>query len=148
MSSRAISILLEQISEQEQQAIAELTLVRNQFLMFNQQLKQLESYRRSYMEQSLSKGASGVQASGFHQYQAFIQTIEKAEVEQQQNVERLKNNVDQKRNDWLAVQSRRKALEKLLERQRIQAQKKADITEQKLLDEYAMFSFYRRQQSV
>lgn len=146
MASQAVSILLEQLSEQEQQAIAELTQARNQYQMFDQQLKQLENYRRSYMEQALSRGASGVRASGFHQYQAFIQTIEKAEVEQQQNVERLKDHVDQKRDEWLVVQSRRKALAKLLERQRLQAQKKANVAEQKFLDEYAMFNFYRQQQ--
>ncbi|MFM2482637.1 flagellar export protein FliJ [Celerinatantimonas sp. YJH-8] len=146
MAQQALTILLEQLQTQEQRATVELTQARHQLLLFQQQLRQLEDYRRSYMEQSLARGASGVTASGFHQYQAFIQTIEKAESEQQKSVQQLQANVAHKRQQWQAIQNRRKAIEQLIERQNQQLQKKAQRAEQKMSDEFAMMSFYRRQQ--
>ncbi|MFM2485101.1 flagellar export protein FliJ [Celerinatantimonas yamalensis] len=144
MASQALTILRDQLHRKEQQAVAEFTQARQQLLSFEHQLTQLETYRRSYMEQSLARGADGILASGFHQYQAFIQTIEKAESDQQQSVGRLRTNVQQKRQQWLELQTRRKAIEQLQQRQLQKVAHKMARDEQKLLDEYATLRFARQ----
>lgn len=137
MANRALEILQAQLVEQEQTAVGDFTQAMSQLRSFEHQLRQLEAYRRSYMEQALERGGDGMLASGFHQYQAFIQTIEKAETDQQQSVTRLTHNVEQKRQTWLQVQSRRKAIEQLIIRQRERQERVEARQEQKLLDEYA-----------
>lgn len=147
MAGSALTIVLQQLQEQEKNVFAEFNQARHQFQMFQQQLKQLESYRRSYMEQALARGASGLTAAGFHQYQSFIQTIEKAETEQQQSVARLQKNLQIKQDQFRAIQNRRKAIEQLIERQQEKIRQQAQRAEQKMSDEFALMSFFRQQQS-
>ncbi len=144
MAGNALTILCEQLEKQERQAVAEFSLARQQLASFEHQLRQLESYRHNYMVQAMERGSDGMLASGFHQYQSFIQTIEKAEIEQQQSVAQLRTNVERKRREWLDLANRHKAIEQLIERQRQKEALKQARSEQKLLDEYATTQFARQ----
>ncbi|CAG9296164.1 flagellar export protein FliJ [Celerinatantimonas diazotrophica] len=144
MAINALMILCEQLKKQEQQAVAEFSQARQQLASFEHQLRQLEDYRHNYMLQAMERGSDGMLAAGFHQYQSFIQTIEKAETEQQQSVVQLRTNVERKRQIWLDLANRHKALEQLIERQRQQKAQKQARAEQKLLDEYASMQFVRQ----
>lgn len=144
MASNALMILSEQLAKQEQQAVAEFSQARQQLASFEHQLRQLEEYRHNYMLQAMERGSDGMLAAGFHQYQSFIQTIEKAEMEQQQSVIQLRTNVERKRQIWLDLANRHKAIDQLIERQRQKEAQKQARTEQKLLDEYASMQFIRQ----
>ncbi len=147
MARRALYLMVERLQEQEQDAAKQMAEAQQQLSEFEAQLTHLEEYRRSYLEQALAKGVNGFYADSFHQYQIFIQKLEQASVQQRKSIEQLKKNVLLKRQQWLAVQSRRKAMELLIDKQLKQQQQKQSREEQKLLDEYALYAHLRGQAS-
>ncbi len=72
------------------------------------------------------------------QYHAFINKLEQAATQQYEGVLQVRQALEQRREEWLAAQQRRKAVELLLEKQASREQQKAQRQEQKMLDEYAM----------
>jgi len=145
MARRALYLMVERLQEQEQDAAKQMAEAQQQLSEFEAQLAHLEDYRRSYLEQALAKGVDGFYANSFHQYQIFIQKLEQASVQQRKSIEQLKKNVLLKRQQWLELQSRRKAMELLIDRQLKQQQQKQLREEQKLLDEYALYAHLRGQ---
>ncbi|GGA98489.1 flagellar export protein FliJ [Agarivorans gilvus] len=147
MARRALYLMVERLQEQEQDAAKQMAEAQQQLSEFEAQLAHLEDYRRSYLEQALAKGVDGFYANSFHQYQIFIQKLEQASVQQRKSIEQLKKNVLLKRQQWLELQSRRKAMELLIDKQLKQQQQKQLREEQKLLDEYALYAHLRGQAS-
>lgn len=147
MARRALYLMVERLQEQEQDAAKQMAEAQQQLSEFEAQLAHLEEYRRSYLEQALAKGVDGFYANSFHQYQIFIQKLEQASVQQRKSIEQLKKNVLLKRQQWLELQSRRKAMELLIDKQLKQQQQKQLREEQKLLDEYALYAHLRGQAS-
>lgn len=144
MSQKSLQIVQGQLREKEQQAALNFSKAQQQLVQFEQQLNQLEDYRRSYIERSLSQGIDGLRAEGFHRYQQFVQKLEEAQQQQQRSVAQLRQNVMHQRKQWINAQNRRQAIDKLIDKQQkmaLQAQLKA---EQKLLDEYALFAHLRK----
>ncbi|MGY5449888.1 flagellar export protein FliJ [Agarivorans sp. MS3-6] len=148
MARRALHLLAERLHDQEQDAAREMAEAQQQLGEFEAQLAHLEQYRRSYLDQALAKGVDGFYADSFHQYQVFIQKLEQASVQQGKSIEQVKKNVLLKRKQWLDLQAKRKAMEMLIAKQIKLREQQQSREEQKLLDEYALYSHLRGQVQV
>ncbi|MFO6421865.1 flagellar export protein FliJ [Motilimonas sp. KMU-193] len=145
MSDKALILVLEQHKKHEQQAVQELAQAQQQLVAFRQQFANLQNYRNQYVKQMHEKGASGLYADSYSYYQKFIVKLEEAMLQQQAALPKVMHQVELKKRHWVEMQSKRKAVETLLAKRAHAAQKKADKLEQKMLDEFANFQFYQKQ---
>ncbi|MFT5312561.1 MAG: flagellar FliJ protein [Paraglaciecola sp.] len=138
---------LEQVADwerqKEQKLVQNFQLAQRYAQENKQKLSGLEQYRLDYLLQAHNKAQQGVGAQSYGQHQLFIGKLDKA-CEQQSKV--LSNGqlvVDQRRDQWLQQQRKRKAVEMLLDKKYQKVQKKADKLEQQMLDEISLQKFIR-----
>ncbi len=118
------------------------------YLRDNQEkLNGLSKFRFDYMKQLQEKGFSGLSGSNYGHFQAFIAKIESAMTQQVQTINTAKEVVIQRKDLWLKQQIKTKAIEKLLEKQKLVIHTKLLKNEQKLLDEHTSNLFSRNQKS-
>lgn len=142
--SKALALLSARLLEAENKAAKMLAYSQQEEAKFQRQLTALNEYREVYSSQLLEKGVAGLDSSGFNHYHTFINKLDHASVQQQQGFQKAKQETTQKRDEWLALQQRRKALEKLLEKKAEKEAIKVAKQEQKLLDEFATFRFFHQ----
>ena len=109
-----------------------------------QKYQGLADYRIEYVQQTQQRGQQGMESRNFNQYLNFIGKLDAALTQQQQYVQQAKTTSEQRLQQLLAMQKKRKALEILIERELTEQQRKADKQEQKMLDEIATQQFFRR----
>lgn len=143
MSEHALSLLKDQLIEQEQQAVKAFIQAQQEHRNFEQQLQTLESYRQSYLDQALETGIAGIKAQGLRHYQHFIGKLDEAAEQQRQLLEKLLQGVAEKRLHWQKLQTKRRSIEMLLEKKAMEKARIMEKTEQKHLDQYALFSYLR-----
>ena len=143
MSVRALNLLKDQLLEQEQNAALAFAKAQQAHADFIEQLGRLESYRQSYLDQALESGVSGIKAQGLRQYQHFIGKLDEAAEQQRQLLESLGKELADKRAQWQQIQAKRKSIEILLEKKAVAKAKELAKTEQKHLDQYALYSYLR-----
>lgn len=143
--SKALELLTSRLIEAEDRAAKLLALAQQEQAQFQRQLEALNEYRQIYSGQMTEKGVQGLEATHFNHFHSFIGKLDKASVQQQQGFQNARQQTEQKRQEWLELQQRRKAIEKLLERKAEKAQLKQARQEQKLLDEFATFRFFHQQ---
>ncbi|MCC5825476.1 flagellar export protein FliJ [Alkalimonas sp.] len=146
MANKQLELLVKVQLEREEKLQANFV----QALQFTRQAEQkyqgLADYRTDYIQQSQQQGSLGLQSRQYNQFVSFIAKLDLALQQQAQQIQQAQAVMEQRRQQWLAMQKKRKALEYLLEQQKQQAMKKAARTEQLLQDEVAMQQFVRRQQ--
>ncbi|SEA49535.1 flagellar export protein FliJ [Alkalimonas amylolytica] len=146
MANKQLELLVKVQLEREEKLQANFV----QALQFTRQAEQkyqgLADYRTDYIQQSQQQGSLGLQSRQYNQFVSFIAKLDLALQQQAQQIQQAHAVMEQRRQQWLAMQKKRKALEYLLEQQKQQAMKKAARTEQLLQDEVAMQQFVRRQQ--
>ena len=136
--SKGLMMLSERLVEAEQQAALALAKAQQDLKIFLEQQDALNQYRQIYHQQWTDRGLQGIGAQQNSQYHAFINKLEQAATQQYEGVLQVRQALEQRREEWLAAQQRRKAVELLLEKQASREQQKAQRQEQKMLDEYAM----------
>ncbi|MEE2000044.1 flagellar export protein FliJ [Alkalimonas sp. MEB108] len=145
MANKQLELLVKVQLEREEKLQANFV----QALQFTRQAEQkyqgLADYRTDYIQQSQQQGSMGLQSRQYNQFVSFIAKLDLALQQQAQQIQQAKAVLEQRRQQWLAMQKKRKALEYLLEQQKQHAMKKAARTEQLLQDEVAMQQFVRRQ---
>jgi flagellar FliJ protein len=82
-----------------------------------QKYQGLADYRIEYVQQTQSRGQEGMASRQFNQYLNFIGKLDAALTAQQQYVQQAKANADQRLQQLLAMQKKRKAMEILIERE-------------------------------
>ena len=110
-------------------------------------IKQVEDFRLNYIAEMQNEGRKGLTGTKILAYQAFIEKLDNIAIKQRKELERLKMLTEQKRQIYLSKQKDRKIIETLLEKKQQMRLKQEQKKEQKLLDEYVVSSFTRRQQS-
>ncbi|WP_024870875.1 flagellar export protein FliJ [Tolumonas lignilytica] len=146
--SKALELLTSRLQEAEDRAAKMLAQAQMEQANFKRQLDALNEYRQIYSTQMTDKGVAGLEASHFNHYHSFIGKLDHASTQQQQGFQRARQQAEEKREEWLALQQRRKAIEMLLERKAQKEALKQLKQEQKLLDEFATFRFFHRQESA
>ena len=146
--SKALELLTSRLLEAEDRAAKMLALAQREQANFQRQLDALNEYRQIYSSQMTDKAVVGLESSHFNHYHSFIGKLDYASVQQQKGFQQAKQQSEQKREEWLALQQRRKAIEMLLERKAEKEALKQLKQEQKLLDEFSTFRFFHRQDSA
>ncbi|MCC5851258.1 MAG: flagellar export protein FliJ [Alkalimonas sp.] len=145
MANKQLELLVKVQLEREEKLQANFV----QALQFSRQAEQkyqgLADYRTEYIQQSQQQGSSGLQSRQYNQFVSFIAKLDQALEQQARQVSQAQAVMEQRRQQWLTMQKKRKAMEYLLEQQRQQALTKAARAEQRLQDEVAMQQFVRRQ---
>ncbi|NHI00154.1 MULTISPECIES: flagellar export protein FliJ [Oceanimonas] len=142
--SRALNLLLEQLDGEERKAAAEMNVAQLQLQRMEQQLQTLSQYQRQYVQTFQQRGRSGLEAHQFGHFRGFIDKLEIAQQQQQQGLQQARDELEQSRNAWLAVRTRKQAIEKLLAREAERKQQEAARQEQKMLDNLAIYRFHRK----
>ena len=95
-----------------------------------------------------NEGRQGLTGTKILAYQAFIEKLDNIAIKQRNELERLKMLTEQKRQIYLTRQKERKIIETLIEKKQQMRIKEEQKREQKLLDEFVVSSYTRRQQSL
>ncbi|ENY71230.1 flagellar export protein FliJ [Aeromonas diversa] len=141
--SKGLELLSEQLAEAEHRCAMALAKARQDLQLFMEQYDALGNYRQIYQQQWTERGQQGIAAQQNVQYQAFINKLQIAAEQQYEGVLQVRQVMEQRKQEWLAMQQRRKAVELLLEKKALRERQKADRQEQKMLDEFATRSFLR-----
>ncbi|ALP42843.1 flagellar export protein FliJ [Aeromonas schubertii] len=141
--SKGLELLSEQLAEAEHRCAMALAKARQDLKLFMEQYDALGNYRQIYLQQWTERGLEGMAAQQNVQYQAFINKLQLAAEQQYEGVLQVRQVVEQRKQEWLAMQQRRKAVALLLEKKALRERQKAERQEQKMLDEFATRSFLR-----
>ncbi len=144
MSQLKLVVQIEE--EKEQKAAQAFQLAQQNVAAQKQKLQNLQQYRLEYLRQIQNNGKDGVTAQKYHQHLSFIGKLDKACEQQYGAISRASLVADDRKKQWIEQQKRRKAVEMVLENQRIAAEKKEMRRQQNTMDEYAAQKFYRAQQ--
>ena len=99
------------------------------------QLEKLKEYRNDYVTQFKIKGQGGMSASRLQDYQAFVQKLDGAIEEQLQAVQRVQLKVGERQQAFKKTNSRKKVVEKLIEKSKQEELAEVDRQEQKDADD-------------
>ncbi|MCK0515352.1 flagellar export protein FliJ [Anaerobiospirillum sp. NML120448] len=144
---RALNLVRDKRQSDEEKALEDWIYCKNQVANYELQIKQVEDFRLNYIAEMQNEGRKGLTGTKILAYQAFIEKLDNIAIKQRKELERLKMLTEQKRQIYLSKQKDRKIIETLLEKKQQMRLKQEQKKEQKLLDEYVVSSFTRRQQS-
>jgi len=99
------------------------------------QLEKLKEYRNDYVAQFKIKGQGGMSASRLQDYQAFVQKLDGAIEEQLKAVQRVQLKVGERQQAFKKTNSRKKVVEKLIEKSKQEELAEVDRQEQKDADD-------------
>ena len=144
MALAQLQLLVKVQQEKEDKLQAQYSAAQQNYQSMQQKYQGLADYRIEYVQQTQSRGQEGMASRQFNQYLNFIGKLDAALTAQQQYVQQAKASADQRLQQLLAMQKKRKAMEILIDRELAEIQRKADKQEQKMLDEIATQQFFRR----
>ncbi|WP_394241743.1 flagellar export protein FliJ [Vibrio astriarenae] len=140
----ALDFLLDQATDQEQQAALSLSKARSELEGYYRQVEQIEKYRRDYCQQLIDRGKGGLTASQYGHLNRFLTQLDETLAKQKQAESHFKDQVNACEEHWLEVRKQRRSYEWMLdkkaeEKQRLEAQK-----EQRMMDEFSALMFARK----
>ncbi len=100
-------------------------------------LADLEKFRQEYWRDFERRGADGISGVRLRQWQLFMANLDQAIAHQLKVIAAAERQSEQKRQLWLEARSRRKAVDKVVERYRSEEQKAEAKREQKQQDDLA-----------
>jgi flagellar FliJ protein len=121
---------VEQAQRREQDALQRLAEQQRRMAFVQQQLDDLERYRKEY---SLSAG--GLTVSALLNRKQFVERIDQAIIQQGREVERQRRVLEAARLHWLQTHARERALDSVVERFRTQEHQSEQRQEQAEVDE-------------
>ena len=133
--------------EKEQKAAQMFQMAQQNVMQHRQKLSSLQQYRLDYLRQIQNTGKSGVAAKAYHQHLSFVGKLDKACQQQMGIISQATLVADQRKRAWLEQQKRRKAVDMLLDKKALEAQKRESRLEQVMSDEFASQKFFRNQLS-
>jgi flagellar FliJ protein len=128
--SERLQPAVDQAERREQEALQRLAEQQQRSAYVQQQLDELERYRKEY---SLSGG--GLTVSALLNRQQFVERIDQAIVQQRREVERQQRLTETTRLQWLQAHAREKALDSVVGRYRTLEQQSEQRQEQAEIDE-------------
>lgn len=144
MQQKSLHLVLDMERRREEQFAVRMQQARQQCEYQRKRLQGLESYRTEYLNNALNLGQNGLQSMRFGHYHAFIGKLDEGIGQQRIKLQRLEQVVQERQQQWLEKQQRRKAVEQLIEQKQREVNLKQQRTEQRNADEYALQGFMRR----
>jgi flagellar FliJ protein len=123
-------------SRQQDAAVA-LANYRRVYDEHENRLNELRGYRAEYLERFHAAGAAGMDAMQLQEYRAFIDRLDKAVAQQEAVVQAARQEYEQKKQAWLELRGRAKALDGVVVRYQEQEQQARERREQHESDERA-----------
>lgn len=121
---------VDQAQRRQKDALQRLADHQQKLAHAEQQLEELQGYRRDY-----ALGDGGLTVSALLNRQQFVDRIDQAIVQQAKLVERLRRQLDDARERWLQAHARENALDTVVERLRKQESQREQRLEQAEVDE-------------
>ncbi|MER2532009.1 MAG: flagellar export protein FliJ [Candidatus Competibacter sp.] len=120
----------------EDDAVKRLAEVQQRLLEQQKQLQQLIMFRGEYAIQFENEGSGGgITARRFQDYAAFLNSLDHGITESRRQLEHLRQELQHKRQCWVEVHAKTKALEEVVERDRKAQSRREDQREQRDSDE-------------
>lgn len=148
MALAQLQLLAKVQLEKEEKLQAQFVQAQQFAQLAAQKYAGLANYRTDYIRQSQQRGAEGVASRQFNQYLNFITKLDQALTQQNMQVQQAQRVTEMRRNAWLAMQKKRKALDILIDKELQAGFARAQKQEQNMLDEMATQQFFRRLQAV
>ncbi|WP_114418755.1 flagellar export protein FliJ [Marinospirillum perlucidum] len=110
--------------------------------------QQLKVYEKEYLQMMRCGDEPGrrMDIQAVLRYQSFVQRLELAQVQQDEQLELLQRQKQQVTEHWIKTRARAKGLESLIEAAREEEERLAGRREQKLADEYTNLRFAHKSQ--
>ena len=146
MADKQLELVAEWERDKEQKLARDFQIAQQHADHNNQKLASLEQYKQDYLLQTQQQSSSGVSGQKLIQLQLFIGKLDRA-CQQQTTVVQQSNQVAlQRKQIWVTQQSKRKAVELLIEKRRAKAAVTEERREQALSDELSNMRFLRQKQ--
>lgn len=144
MDLKTLRLVLEMEQKKENELAREFGQAQGILSQQEQRYEGLSQYRTDYLRQANEQAQTGVGANTFGHYHAFISKLDTGITEQHKQVLRMRGHVQVLKARWLEQQRKRKSIEYLMEKQQEELRLKANLQEQKMLDEFATQAYVRR----
>ncbi|WP_158967779.1 flagellar export protein FliJ [Paraglaciecola sp. L3A3] len=144
MANSQLQLVADWERQKEQKLGQDFQIAQNFAQENKQKLSGLENYRLDYLRQAQLKAKQGVGSQTFNQHQQFIGKLDKACELQMQHLNQALLVAEQRKSQWLQQQRKRKAVDMLIDKQAVAAQKLEDKKEQMMLDELSLQKFIRK----
>lgn len=146
MADKQLELVAEWERDKEQKLARDFQIAQQHADQNNQKLASLEQYRQDYLLQTQQKASIGVCGQKLIQLQLFVGKLDRACQQQTIVVQQTKQVAEQRKQLWVHQQSKRKAVELLIEKRRVQAALMEQRREQALSDELSNMRFLRQKQ--
>ena len=144
MINKRFNMLIKIQQEREEKLQAQFVAAQQFLQQQEQKYEGLANYRTDYIRQSQQQGSAGLQSRQYSQFVSFIGKLDQALLQQNRAVAQARAAAEQRKQNWLAMQKKRKAMELLVERNNIAELNRQLLQEQKNADEFASQQFMRR----
>lgn len=144
MALKQLQLLAKVQLEKEEKLQAQFVQAQQFAQMAADKYSGLANYRTDYIRQSQQRGAEGIASRQFNQYLNFITKLDQALTQQNMQVQQAQRVAEMRRNAWLLMQTKRKALDLLIDKELQAGYVRGQKQEQKMLDEMATQQFFRR----
>lgn len=132
----------------EDEAVKLLAESQQRLVQQQNQLRQLLLFRGEYAIQFQNEGSSGgITARQFQNYAAFLNGLDQGIAQSQHQLDRLQHELQRKRQDWVRMRAKTKALKEVIERDRQARLWQQDQREQRDSDERNLRGLGGRQRS-
>ncbi|GGY39607.1 hypothetical protein GCM10011297_11010 [Bacterioplanes sanyensis] len=121
----------------ERQALANLGAAQQKLQQEQQQQQQLTDYAGDYQRQISGGDGGQISAAQLHTTVGFLQQIEQALKQQQQQIVLLQKQVDHEREVWQTAQAKLTALQQLIEKLELEYDQQQARLEQRQADEWS-----------
>ena len=137
MINQRFAMLINIQQQREEKLQAQFVAAQQFYQQAEQKYQGLANYRTEYIQQSQQQGAAGLQSRQYSQFVNFIGKLDQAILQQGRAVHQARAAAEQRKQSWLAMQKKRKALELLVQRGEQAEMLRQLKQEQKDADEYA-----------
>ncbi|GLQ32331.1 flagellar export protein FliJ [Litoribrevibacter albus] len=111
-------------------------------------LSQLTEYRTDYLNQAQEIGKQGVSAIDFRNRQRLADRIMGAMEGQAQSINLYERQLEQVRKHYEKVYARVRSIELLIEKSIMEEERKENVREQKMLDDFSQAQAFRRRTEI
>ena len=119
----------------EDEAVKLLAESQQRVIEQQNRLQQLLLFRGEYAIQFQTESGSGISARRFRDYAAFMNNLDQGIAQSRRELERLQQELQRKRGDWVRTHAKTKALGEVMARDQQVQQRQEDQREQRDSDE-------------
>lgn len=149
MARSQMQMVAEWEKEKEEKAAQNFQLAQKYVDDQRARLQGLEQYRMEYFRTIQQRGTEeGFEARSLNQHLGFVTKLDRACEQQRQIIHNAVLAANQRKESWLKQKQKSRAVEMLLDKQRLKAERIAAKQEQAMMDEVALQRFMRNRKAL